>query len=193
MRLMEMKKKKDLKKKPRQKLDIGLKPERKNHKVTGQLICTHCDKAFETMVLVRGHLQVHADIKPYKCTKCDYKSYSKNNVINNHWSNNHGRKADDDDVEADMDEKLNLKRFVIEESEKIYNQMMEDKKRKESVPNKDTEDNANESLSENSKNEEELSSKEPSTKIPESDSAPKNEEETNKDNDIVKFSEETKE
>lgn len=188
--------------KKRPKQDPSLKPERKNHKVSGQLNCNKCDKTFETMVLVRGHLQVHADIRPYKCSKCDYRSYSKNNVINNHYSNNHGRKANDDEVEADMDEKLNLKRFVIEESEKIYNQMMEDKKqvmedKKQVMDDKKQEETKQGENNNNEKNEtsnEELKKdeEESSNEQKSSDSNPATQEEENsKEEETIKSNDPT--
>lgn len=104
----------------KEKAEYIAKPERKNKaKKDGPVKCHLCDKTFELIILAKGHLQVHSLIKPYKCSHCDYNSYSKNNVMNNHCSNHHGKKGTNDDVETDLNEKLNLKQFVIEESEKM--------------------------------------------------------------------------
>lgn len=97
----------------------GRKPGETKNKVAGSLQCHHCDKSFDAIVQARPHLQVHSGIKPYKCSQCDYRSYSKHNVTNVHWSNKHGRKGTNDDVETDVTDKENLKSYVIKEAERM--------------------------------------------------------------------------
>jgi len=83
------------------------------------LQCLHCEKRFETKTQARPHLEVHSGIKPYKCSQCDYMSYSKHNVTDAHFSKRHGKKGTNDDVITNVEDKDRLKALVLRESEQM--------------------------------------------------------------------------
>lgn len=98
----------------------GRKPgQTSSTKISGSIKCHRCEKTFDAIVQARPHLTVHSGIKPYKCSQCDYRSYSKHNVTNVHWTNKHGRKGTNDDVVADEKEKEDMKEYVRVETEKM--------------------------------------------------------------------------
>jgi len=103
--------------------NTGYKPRslRTDAKNTGprMLQCLHCDKRFESKGQARPHLEVHSGIKPYRCAACDYRSYSKHNVTDAHFTKKHGRKGTLSDVFTDQNDKQNLKALVIMESEQM--------------------------------------------------------------------------
>lgn len=122
---------------------VGRPPGRKNgqvsNRVPGRIQCHLCENTFDSTAQARAHLLIHSGIKPFKCTQCEYRSYSRFNVTNNHWSNKHDRKGDVNDVETNETEKENMKAFVLRESEKMSptngNEKDEEPKRKEKVEN----------------------------------------------------------
>jgi len=106
---------------PREKRTYRPRAQRTDAKYKGNrcLQCPHCDKKFDSKTQARPHLEVHTGIKPYKCSQCDYTSYSKHNVTDAHFSKRHERKGTPDDVITNQEEKERLKSLVLKESEEM--------------------------------------------------------------------------
>jgi len=85
------------------------------------LKCLHCEKSFKTLAQGRPHLRMHSGFKPYKCQmlKCEYKSWNKNSVINNHFVNVHRRRGDENDVFIDLDAIGHMEGIVAKDCEMV--------------------------------------------------------------------------
>ena len=53
------------------------------------LACPYCDKQFKTRLDMRKHMIYHSNIKPHKCSMCNYESHKRGNV-GVHLKSNHG-------------------------------------------------------------------------------------------------------
>merc|ERR1712223_1505987 len=128
---------------PTEKRRMGRPPGIKNgegvtrNKGPGKFKCHQCENKFDTLAQARAHLQTHSGVKPFKCSQCDYRSYSKFNVTNNHWSNRHGRRGNDNEVEIDEVEREKIRQYLLREQEKLI-QISESDSKPEKRENEET-------------------------------------------------------
>jgi len=110
---------KDLNQKPKMRSKKGARePE-------GPLECTQCNKRFENREHAKQHLEVHTGIKPYKCSLCEYESYKVYNVTVNHFTNQHGRRANKDEIVTNESDKQRQNDLVTIELNKMLSNAKE--------------------------------------------------------------------
>jgi len=88
--------------------------------------CLYCDKKFPHAGQIRVHLRSHSDIRPYKCSLCNYRHWYKTPMLNSHFVNVHGRKGTAADVVTDIEEEKKLVAKMEEEAAEVReNQRLE--------------------------------------------------------------------